>query len=226
MSDATPKKTVLLRNYYDRDIPVDDVTGEATIPIRVRRFTHDQLLAFSEGWARCENPASARSIYRKADELDVQMEEVRRRRLDEMTVAERESFEKLEKAESDAASKFLVDQVREHVWVAPDVAVKLEDEEGVATTVKTGADLARVFAGNLEMLMMLVRAVFEENTLGAQKKRILRQRSASIASSLMPPTAAVGPPPAETAAPADSPASANHVDASGLPVSSPSGLTA
>lgn len=223
---SPPARTVLLRNYYERDLPVDDVTGEATIRVRVRRFTHAQLMAFSEGWNRCENPPSARAIYRKADEADVPMDEVRRRRLDEMTPDVREAFEAAERAEGQAAAQFLVDNITAHVWVSPTDTLTIEDESGHATAVRTGEDLARVFAGNLEMLMQFARCVFEENTLGAQKKRILRSRSASTGSSIAPPTAAAGPAPAATAAPADSPGSASPVDASGHPAMPPSGLTA
>lgn len=224
-TETAPRKTVLLRNYYERDVPVDDVTGEATIPLRIRRFTHGQLMAFSSGWSRCENPPSDRHIYRKPDEADVPMDEVRRRRLAEMTPEELAAFEALEAADSAYAGTFCRDQIREHLWVDPRASVHIEDDAGVLTPLQTGDDLARIFAGNFEMLLALTRLVYEENTLGAEKKRRLRQRFASNGSSSTSEKAAPGPSPDATAAPAAPADSASPEAASVPPVPIPSGWT-
>lgn len=208
------KRQILLRNYYDRDIAIDDVTGEATLPIRVRRFSPDQLLAFKEGWSRCEDPPSQRVIYRKDSEDGVSMDEVRRRRLVEMTVEEREQFERAAADDEKFAQGFCREQIAAHVWVHPDVDLQLQDEGGNLRPVRTGADLVAVFGGNFSMLMTLTAAILLENTLSPEKKRALRLRSASRSSSDAPPPS-TGDAPAATAAPVALPASASAADASG-----------
>lgn len=238
MTTETTRPAVLLRNYYERSLAVDDVTGEARIPIRVRRFSPDQLLEFQRGWAVCENPPSERVIYRKADEAEKEAGplpgmtvyvipdgEIRRRRLVEMTPDERAAYEQADEADVKAIAAFCREQIAAHVWVAPGVALSIEDEQGDARAVKTGADLVAVFAGNLDMLMTLTRAIYEENTLSPEKKRILRARFASSSSSTPPPPTS-GDAPADPAVPAAPKASVSPAAASALSDPIPSSVTA
>lgn len=202
-----PRTTVLLRNYYPRDIAVDDVTGDATIPVRIRRFTKDQLMEFQLGWARCENPPSNRYIFRKPDGDEQLVEsrryvvpdaEIRRRRMKEMTPDELKDFDAMEEADANFIAQFCYDAIVAHMWVNPQARVIVEDDQGDPRTVKTGQDLADTFAGNLTLVMRLTRAIYEENTLGPEQKKTLRLLSASTPSSSAPPGA--GERPAETAA--------------------------
>lgn len=220
-----PKPAVLLRNYYERTIAVDDVTGDATIPIRIRRFTPDQLLAFNQGWARIENPPSERAIYRKDGEQDVPMSEVRRRRLVEMSPDERAAFEQADADDAAYAAEYCRTQMAANVSVSPSVSLVMEDEDGNRRAVKTGADLVAVFAGNLDMLLLFTRAIWEENTLNAEKKRALRRLSASSSSSASP-APSNGERPAAIAAPVAPPDSASAAAASAPSDPTPSSETA
>ncbi len=64
-------KTFTFKNYYTRDIPIDDgFEGEAvargeTFKVRIRRFTVAQLQNFQRGFARLNNPTAARMIFRR-----------------------------------------------------------------------------------------------------------------------------------------------------------------
>jgi len=217
------KAGVLLRNYYPHDLPVDGVNGDETIPLRVRRFTHGQLREFMAGWSRVENPPHERAIYRKPDEAaDLDMGEVRRRRVAEMDDATRQAFEAQERQDIDHNVDFCQQQIRAHVWVAPGAKVVFEDGDGDTRAIKTGDDLVHVFGGNVEMLLTMTGILMLENTLGGQKKRTWRSRLASRASSSTPPPAADGTKPAATAASAAPPASASPEAASVSPAPTPS----
>lgn len=79
MSDT---KTFTFKNYYTRDIPIDDgydgaaVAAGETFPVRIRRFSVAQLQAFQRGFARLMNPTSERFIYRKPDGDEQEMREI------------------------------------------------------------------------------------------------------------------------------------------------------
>lgn len=235
MSDARPTKTVLLRNYYERDLPVDDVTGDASIPVRVRRFTKDQLAEFQLGWARCERPPSDRFVFRKVDTDEttrdeqgrfiVDESEVRRRRLQEMTADELATFEAQEAQDVAFIATFCDEQIRAHVWVDPRAEVLVEDEAGGTRRASTGADLATLFSGNLAMLTRLARFIYEENTLSPEQKKTSRRLFASTRGSNAT-QAEAGPRPAATATSAEPPVSAAFVPAQAPLDQSPSTETA
>lgn len=75
-------KAFTIRNYYTRDIPIDDgFNGEAvaageTFRIRVRRFTVAQLQAFHRGFVRLTSPTAARFIFRKPEGDEQAMREI------------------------------------------------------------------------------------------------------------------------------------------------------
>lgn len=227
--------TVLLRNYYERDVAVDDVTGDAMIPIRIRRFTKDQLMAFSLGWSRCEHPPSDRYVYRKpeGDEQVIDGKryvigtaEIRRRRMAEMSPEDLAAFELAETADAQFIGHFCAEAIRDHVWVAPQARVLVEDDQGETRPVRTGDELADMFAGNLSILLRLAQAIHEENTLGPAEKKTLKRWSASMTTSPTLAPAVVGPTPDATAASAAMPASVSPVDALDLPDPIPSFETA
>ncbi len=235
MTPETPnRQTVRLRNYYPRTIVVDADGGEVEIPIRVRRFTPDQLVEFQVGWSFCQNPPSERAIYRKPDEMEfrsgttmyvIPPAEIRRRRLVEMTEAERVAFEAADRADAEHVRVFCSEQVSTHVTVDPTVKLVVEDDQGDPRTVKTGADLVAVFGGNLETLMEFTAAIWFENTLSPAKKKALRARSASTTSSAPSSPDPTGTAPAETAAPVEPTGSASPADASVPPAQTPSSVT-
>lgn len=75
-------KEFTIRNYYTRDIPIDDgfdgdaVAAGQTFPVRIRRFAVSQLQVFQRGFARLTNPTAARFIYRKPEGDEQAMREI------------------------------------------------------------------------------------------------------------------------------------------------------
>ena len=227
---TTERKTLTLRNYYPRTIRLDPDSDP--VPIRIRRFTPDQLLAFQQGWGLIENPESERAIYRQAGEDDVPMAEVRRRRLFEMTPEARAAFDALEQHEIQRNLAFCCEQIRQHITIDPSVRLVVEDEQGDPQTITTGAQIAHIFAGNLSVLLELVGAIAAENVLSAEKKRAWRARLASSSSST-PPAMPAGAAPDATVAPAapivpslETDPSASSADASAPSEPTPSFVTA
>jgi hypothetical protein len=221
---TTERTTLTLRNYYPRTIRLDPDSDP--VAIRIRRFSPDQLLEFQQGWGLIENPESERAIYRKDGEDDVPMAEVRRRRLMEMSPDVRAEFDALEQREVARNLTFACEQIRQHVSIDPSVRLVVEDDSGDPRVVKSGADIAEVFAGNLSVLLELVGAVAAENVLSAEKKRAWRARSA-LSSSSTPQVPTSGGAPAvivESAAPIAPNQETDHF-ASSADVSVPSDST-
>ncbi len=224
MSDTT---TVTLRSYYPYPFLVDADDDTQVIPLRIARFTVEQGKAFSTARARVMDPPSLRCIYRQPDGDEQEQveitnslgtgkrfviadDEVRRRRLAEMTVEGRAWFD--EQSARDTANEydFLVDAVTQYLSVDPKAHVRFVGDDDVAVELRTGADLARVFGGNLPQLHRLVTAIWAENTLKPLEKKTWRSLSASRFFSDAPAPAAAGPKPDGTAAPAASVGSAAH----------------
>lgn len=231
-----------IRNYYQRDIPLDDgVEGEATgqaCPVRVRRFTVDQLQAFQDGFARVMHPTAERYIYRLSTDDEqalrpdgrtyvVSAAEVERRRLAEMPPDTRAAYDDAVKADSDFMAHFCSQAIAAHMWVPPGVRVVVIQDDGTERLVTDGAGLVEAFGGNLSMLVQLTKVIHEENTLSPEEKKALRLRFASTPSSPTPAGGAAvdGVRPAATAPRAGREGSASSGDVSADPDPSPSGST-
>lgn len=237
----TAATTVVIRDYFEVVVPIDDVTGDAVIPLRIRRFNRAQMERFQLGWTSILNPPSARGIYRlqTADEQEkaddgtfvLPAAEIERRRIAEMTPEQHAQRDAQLKTEFQELIDFTVAQITEHVWVAPvdregrPVRVQREDEEGQVLLVRTGAEVAALFAGNGEMLGRIVRLIHDVNSLTPEKKRLSKLFSASIDSSLEQRMAAAGPSPAATAPAAAPAASAATAPVSARRATRPSGRT-
>jgi hypothetical protein len=191
MSTANEPRVITIKSYYDRTITID-VDGEpVAIPIRVKRFSLEEALDFSQRFKRVEDPPAQRVFYRKlgTDEWDrtpvtvrgstfeiftVSDDEIRRRRLIEMSDDERARYEQ-QAAEDDAyTSAFCEDVIRRYVWIKPGVKVIFDIEGGQPIDVSTGESIVRAFAGNLDIMRELVRAIKDENTLSAADKQLAR----------------------------------------------------
>ena len=236
----------VFRRFYPHTFEVDvdpETNAVQTIPLQIVRMIVDQGKAFNAAWDARMEPPSARSIYRQpeGDEQEtsakgvfvVSDEEVRRRRIQEMTDEPRAAFLAQEHVDASAEYDFCVDTVRQYVRVAPALRpdgtthrylMELEDG-GEPFELRTGEDLVRAFGGSLKQLRQLTRAVFVENILGPQEKKLLRLLSDSKPSSSGPTPAAAGPTPDATAAPVASVASASLADATGSSDPIPSGST-
>lgn len=215
-------KEFTIRNYYTRDIPIDDgYDGEAvaageTFPIRIRRFTVAQLQEFQRGFAQLTNPSASRFIFRKSDGEEqtlredgrihvVPDDEIQRRRLEEMTAETRAVYDAASAADDAFMAQFCSQAIVDFVTVAPGFQLKAERDNGEVFQVQSGKDLVEAFGGNLSMLVRLTRAVHQENTLSPEAKKALRSLSGSTASSPTPAAVAVvdGATPAATVGSAD-----------------------
>ena len=232
-------QATVFRRFYPHTFAVDvdpDTNEVQTIPLQITRMTVDQAKAFGAAWDRVMEPASARAIFRQPDGAEqeksdrgvfvVADEEVRRRRLQAMTDESRAAFLAQAAADDTAEYHFLVETVRQYVRVAPGPRVLMEPETGGEPfDVSTGEDLVGAFGGHRPQLRKLALAVFCENTLSPQEKKLWRSLSASSPSSSGPAPAAAGPTPDGIAAPVDSVGSASLEAATGLSAPIPSGST-
>jgi hypothetical protein len=233
-------KVFSIKNYYERDIPLDaGGEGDAqaqTLRVRVRRFTIAELQVFMRGYERIAAGEAERFIYRLPDGDEqalrpdgrtfvVPHTEIARRRLAEMSAETKAAFLAAKEADDAHLAAFCAEQVAQHVWLPPGDVLNVLGDAGETTVVTDGAGLVKVLAGNLEMMALLTRVLFEENTLGPEKKRLLRSLSASSPSSPTPSAAAPvdGARPAPTAEPAEIAASVASAPASADPAPSPSG---
>lgn len=235
---------ISLRNYYERTVQIEDADGNVVdLPIRVRRFTLEQLQAFSAARKRAQDNPAERQIYRKPDGDEQAKEpltyqgatvqvpavpdsEIRRRRLAEMTPEQREAFVREEEDAEARIAEFHRNAITEHVWVKPGVRLVVEDEGGQTRDVRSGADLLAVFGGNVTTLKALSDAVFEENTLSAEDKKKRRSLSDSMSSSPASRPSPAGDAPDATAVAAEPKGSAENAGVTDDPGPSPSGSTA
>lgn len=227
-------KTLTIKNYYPRDIPIDDEDlASEMLPIRIRRFTVAQLKEFQRGFERVMNPLSARFIYRKqdSDEQATQDDgntfvigpaEIKRRRESEMSPETAAEYARQSEADDTFALDFSSKAITDHVWVAPNVKLSIEDDAGATKVVTDGAGLVEAFGGNLSFLIRITKAIHEENTMTPEAKKAWRSLSTSITSSQQPK--GDGGTPAATATSADNSDSVKSAAASAAPDPIPSGL--
>lgn len=234
---------VSIRNYYERTVEIETAAGDAyALPLRIQRFTLEQLQRFSAGWSRCEHRAADRLIARKQDGDEQEKEtvtfgrrsvevfkvpdaEIRRRRILEMTPAELADFERMNADDEAFIAKFYAEAITEHLSVKPGVRVVFETEDGRETDIQTGADLVHAFAGNAEILATFAQVIRQENTLGPAEKKRLQSLSALSRSLRESSPTAAGDPPEPTAANAATEASASNAPVTDDPATHPSGLT-
>lgn len=248
-----------IRNYYTSKVPIDDgIEGDAVnagteLPIRIRRFTVDQLKAFQKGFAQLTNPTSQRFIYRKPDSDEQAMrivpakksadglrvlvaehqehvipaEEIERRRLEEMTPETRAAYDAASAADDEWMATFCKDAIEQHIWVPPGVTLRVIGDDDSEEVVTDGKGLVKAFGGNLSMLVRLTKAIHRENTLSPEAKKALRSLSALTASSPTPDDVAAigGATPAATATPVAHAACVSSVGASTVRATTLSGST-
>lgn len=241
-------KVFTLKTYYEHSIPLDDGDdASASIPLRIRRFSVVQLQEFQRGFSRVMSPEAQRFIYRKADGDEQQMrdipanvgangvvlsqaksvhlipdEEITRRRMSELSPAEREAFDAASQEDDDFMASFCSEAISKHVSLPPDVTLKLIQDDGSEVVVRDGSGLVAAFGGNLSMLLRLTRLIHRENTLTPEAKKHLRSLSVSTASS--PQLEGDGRTPAATAIGAVPAVTASNDGASAVQAPNPSGL--
>ena len=155
-----------------------------------------------------------------SEEFVISDEEIRKRRLEEMTDVHRAAWEKTDAEDERFAASFIVDTVARYVTVEPG---EIEVDDAPLTS---GADLVRVFGGQTAALKALVRAVREENVLPTALKNAWRSARATTPSSNTPDLAVPGTAPGKTAASAEPKGSAPAAAATADPSPGSSGATA
>lgn len=233
---------ITINNFYPHQFSLDtddESTEPQTVQLRIARFTVEQGKAFNRDWARVVDPPSKRFVFRKSDGDEqakvvrlrsevfvVDDEEIRRRRVQEMTPADRATFLELEQADATFEYEFLVRMLDQHISVAPWQRVRFETEEGQTLEVRTGADLVRVFGGHHAQLLRFGMAVWGENNLNPIQKKVWRALFTSASSSSEPGKVLLGPRPVAPAAPAENEGSVETEDATASSEPIPSGSIA
>lgn len=241
-------KTDTLRSwipYPAFELEVGD-DGPIVRDLQVKRLNHVAGKTFNLEWGRHMEPPSSRQIFRQPDgdeqektTLDgpgkdhrevfvIDDDEIRQRRLREMSPEARAQFDAMALAEADASYDFLVGTVRQFVRVAPgQTPVLFEPADGdPVREIQSGEDLVAVLGGDWRRLRTLATAVWAENNLSGALKKGFRSRSASSTSSAEPGTAAPGQRPDGIAAPAAPEASVATEAATAPSATIPSGSIA
>jgi hypothetical protein len=160
-----------------------------------------------------------------ADPIDeafvIPLDEIRRRRIAEMSVEERAQFEALEQREDDDVDRFLTETVSRFVSVEPGQLVETDLASGEVSSVTTGEQLVGIFGARQDVLLGLVDMVRIENTIPEASKKALRSLFASSVSSSAPAKDPAGNGPAPTATPVGERDSAPVVDATASPGTTP-----
>lgn len=164
------------------------------------------LLAYAAGMLRHIKPEAA---YRVPDE------EIRRRRLSEMSPEQASRHRALTDEEDQFAASFIADTIAAYVTVLPKQIAILDEDTHERTPVTTGAQLVQIYGGRVEIIRRLFNEVWQQNTLSPEIKNALRPRSGSTSSSLKPAREVGGLTPDGAAAPAASVASASSDAATG-----------
>lgn len=212
MNDTNTTTISVSRFYPPALIAIDSDEGTATIAIRVRRLSRGEALEAAEAFAACDDDTreSRRAIFRKPDgderEADergiftISDDEIRARRLSEMTADQRRAHLELEAREKRAQIDACAQIVEKFVEVAPTrpdgtrQRVEIDGRE-----IRTGRELVDTFDGNLAVLGVLAGSVIAETTLSPEKKRRSGWPSDSSIGS-RPTPSAHGPTPGATVA--------------------------
>lgn len=100
--------------------------------------------------------------------------EIRRRRLAEMSPAEREAFDVLDAREDVENDAFIEKAIAQYVTVEAGQIEETNMATGDVTAVTTGADLVRIFSSRPSVLVDLVTVIRIENMLPESQKQLLR----------------------------------------------------
>lgn len=160
---------------YPVVLPIDGYAIDAT----VSRFTVAEFAAFARGFQRVTDPHSVRlvSMRMPGEEQDTKLaagsedrrefvitdEEIRRRRLVEMTAEQREEYERLHDEEEQFAGRFISEQLAAHLVLAPGQITEGDGEDEREIT--SGADFVRIYGGRRDVLQAALMAIRVQNTL-------------------------------------------------------------
>jgi hypothetical protein len=205
---------IRIAGQFRAPIVIDD--QEATV--LVKRLTVAEHARFKAEFARASEPPSNRLLARlpegpeqerdEAGAYRVSDQEVSERRLREMDPAARAAFDKLDAEDEAFAEDFLQRAIVDYVSAPPGEFTGPDGEP-----VTTGRQLWDLYYARLDVIQLLARTVWTENTLSSVQKNALRSLSAFQLSLNERLQAARGPRPAETAGAAAGAGSAPAGDA-------------
>jgi hypothetical protein len=167
-------------------------TAAADVLARVRaRLSDDEYVALADVL-----PAEPTK-----DVFVIPDEEIRARRLAEMSSEARAAYDRAHDEEEQFAKNFIAGAVRNYVMVE-DGEIEIT-EDGRVRSLTTGTDLVRFFGARAEVMNAAVHAIWIENTASDALKNVWRSLSGFADSSAGHDRAAAGQTPAPTAASAD-----------------------
>lgn len=149
-------------------------------------------------------------------------EEIRRRRLAEMTPEERAAFNELDAREDREAQAFLEEAFGYVTFPGRQMVVE-GDEDGPELVIADGATFLQYFGARRDLVRQITALVHNCNTLSQSEKNASRSQSGSQPFSAEPEKAAPGLTPRTTAAGAVPPGSVGIEDATGAIAGSLSG---
>lgn len=151
-------------------------------------------------------------------------EEIRRRRLVEMTDDQRASYERLRMEDVQAYASFLDEAIGQYIRIPQGEVAWVDVDTGLEKDVISGRDFARCYGARADVLQQVAIAIRHVNQLSDLEKNDWRSRSGSRPTSTGRGQAAIGSSPDRTAGSADRSGSVISGDA--MPtVASPSGAT-
>lgn len=159
------------------------------------------------------------------DEFVMPDEEIRRRRLLEMTPDERARYDRLREQDQEAYAEFLAEALRQFVRVPEGQLLWQDEDGGDPVPVTNGEQLARCYGSRSEVLRQISASIMNINSLTEAQKKTWRSRFDSKPSSQEPSQAIPGVSPDPIAAPASDSGSATTEAATAIEAG-PSGVTA
>lgn len=241
MTDIQPK--LRLRAFEPATV---EVAAGVTIDMRVKRLNLEDAASFEQLFRRAVTPEVDRVLLvrRPGDEQDrhpapasdredapltfgafiIPDEEIRRRRLEELSAEARGHVDQL-RAEDVHAQRLFIDEVLGRFVRVEPGQVEWEDETGAVLDVTNGAQLARCFGASPVVLQRIVLALRSANEVSEVQKNGSGSRFISRPSSPEREPTASGASSAPTAARVDDSGSATTAGATPI-AENPSGPTA
>ena len=96
--------------------------------------------------------------------------EIRRRRLVEMTAAERAAYERQRDDDETFSAAFIAEMLTKHLRILPGQIVEEDPETGEDHEITSGADFVRLYGARREVLGQALALLYRENTLSEAAK--------------------------------------------------------
>lgn len=172
-----------VKPYFPVPLTID---GEEVV-LRIKRMTDDEFGWFAARYTKVATPTITRVVSRAPSGLEQERDEQGRyrlsfeqlceQRLEAMAGEERDRFIALTAEDEKEARAFLREAFETFVTVERGLTEETLDGREVSIT--SGADLLRLFGARKDVLMTVLQAILNENTLDARQKKASSSPSAS-----------------------------------------------